>query len=60
MTRTTVIGTCGNCGGRVTVPTVWMGIYPPTPRCESCGKSPKEKHGPVIEMEDCNKHERTN
>ena len=32
-----VCGTCGNCGGRVTKPTNWMGIYPPKPTCERCG-----------------------
>ena len=44
-------GTCGNCGGRVSVPTIWLGIHPPTPQCESCGAVPKNAHGPVIEME---------
>lgn len=43
------IGTCGNCGGRVIVPTVWWGIYPPVPSCESCGATPRN-HGPVIDM----------
>ena len=44
-------GTCGNCGGRVSTPTVWYGIHPPTPRCDSCGAIPKNPHGPVIEMQ---------
>lgn len=46
----TIVGTCGSCGGRVTVPTAWWGIYPPRPTCESCGALAAE-HGPVIEME---------
>jgi hypothetical protein len=45
-----VIGTCSLCGGRVTVPTVWMGIVPPDPTCGSCG-AVKASHGPVIEMQ---------
>lgn len=32
-----VVGKCGVCGGRVTVPTIWWGVVPPTPTCESCG-----------------------
>lgn len=39
------------CGGRVVVPGVWNGIYPPTPHCESCGAFKKESHGPVVDME---------
>ena len=46
------IGTCGRCGGRVSVPRVWMGTIPPTPTCESCGAIPREAHGPVIPMQD--------
>lgn len=34
------IGTCGVCGGQVTEPTIWHGIYPPVPRCLSCGRTP--------------------
>lgn len=43
-----IIGTCGLCGGRVTVPTVFMSIIPPTPTCESCGAQVAE--GPVLPM----------
>lgn len=25
------IGACSVCGGRVTVPDTWLGIYPPVP-----------------------------
>jgi len=31
-----VVGKCSICGGRVTVPDVWMGINPPIPQCENC------------------------
>jgi hypothetical protein len=44
-----VVGRCGNCGGSVTVPRVWMGIYPPTPQCQSCHATPKPR-GPVLDM----------
>ncbi len=43
------IGQCGNCGGSVVVPTVWMGVIPPVPTCTRCGATAKPK-GPVIEM----------
>lgn len=43
------VGTCSLCGGRVTVPDVWMSIIPPTPTCEQCGAVAAE-HGPVIPM----------
>lgn len=32
-----VVGKCGHCGGKVTVPDVWFGVIPPDPTCESCG-----------------------
>lgn len=44
-----IVGTCGNCGGRVTVPTVYHSIIPPVPRCESC-KATVAAHGPVLPM----------
>lgn len=44
------IGTCSICGGAVTVPQVWHGIIPPTPRCSSCGAVPATTYGPVIQM----------
>ena len=43
------IGQCGNCGGSVVVPTVWLGVIPPVPTCTRCGATAKPK-GPVIEM----------
>lgn len=43
------VGTCSLCGGRVTVPSPWYGVIPPTPRCEGCGAEAAD-HGPVIQM----------
>lgn len=31
------VGKCGDCGGVVSVPTVWLGVVPPRPTCEACG-----------------------
>lgn len=31
------IGTCSQCGGVVSIPTVWYGVTRPVPSCESCG-----------------------
>lgn len=45
------VGTCSKCGGRVTFPSAWMGLKPPIPRCESCGATKNQPHGPVIEMQ---------
>ncbi len=44
------VGTCSNCGGRVSVPQNWCGVNPPIPTCEGCGARPREKYGPVIDM----------
>ncbi len=44
-----VIGTCSVCGGRVLVPSVWWGVIPPVPTCESCHATARS-HGPVIDM----------
>lgn len=41
------VGTCGRCGGPVTVPSVWMGLLPPTPTCQKCGATMKNSHGPA-------------
>lgn len=49
MTRS--IGTCGLCSGPVTVPSIWMGVYPPTPRCSHCGAIPLHAHGPRLPMQ---------
>lgn len=41
------IGTCGNCGGRVSFPTHMVN---PVARCESCGATPRESFGRIIPM----------
>lgn len=48
---TRTVGTCGRCGGAVTVPMAWLGVYPPTPQCCRCGATPKQSHGPILDME---------
>ena len=45
------VGTCGRCGGPVTVPLVFHSISPPTPSCDACGARPKQAHGPVMDMD---------
>lgn len=47
----TTIGTCSRCGGRVSVPTIWHGVVPPIPTCESCGATKAQPHGPVVPMD---------
>jgi hypothetical protein len=47
----TILGTCGHCGGSVSVPTVYMSLVSPTPACDDCGRRPAAAHGPVIPME---------
>lgn len=49
MTQT--IGTCSNCGGRVSIPRAWLGINPPVPQCERCHATAKQPHGPVVDMD---------
>lgn len=44
------IGTCSICGGRVTVPSIWLAVIPPTPTCENCGATAAPNNGPVIPM----------
>lgn len=48
MNRT--VGTCGACGGRVSVPAAWLGAVPPVPTCEACGRQAARPWGPVVEM----------
>lgn len=31
-----ILGECSICGGNVIMPTIWHGIYPPTPTCSTC------------------------
>lgn len=49
MSREITVGTCSICGGRVSLPSVWFGVIPPVPTCDSCGAI-KADHGPVITM----------
>ncbi len=43
-------GTCGNCGGPVTVPDMWGDSIPPVPRCNDCGATAKKPFGATIPM----------
>lgn len=45
-----VIGTCGNCGGPVSLPVAWYGTQRATPTCENCGAKAKVAHGPTLPM----------
>lgn len=45
----TIIGKCSICGGRVTVPHIWMSVEPPSPTCDGC-HAVAENTGPVIPM----------
>lgn len=42
------IGTCSLCGGPVSLPNMSVN---PIARCEQCGATAKNPHGPVIPME---------
>jgi len=42
------MGTCSQCGGRVTVPEAWYGTRPPIPACENCGARMEKPWGPII------------
>lgn len=47
-----VVGKCGACGGVVTVPNVWMGIYPPVPQCNSCHRvADQTAKMPIVPMQ---------
>lgn len=44
-----VIGKCSQCGGPVSIPTVWHSVDRPVPQCEWCGAVASETEGlPVI------------
>jgi len=32
-----IVGKCSQCGGVVSVPTIYHSVKPPTPSCERCG-----------------------
>ncbi len=42
-----IVGTCSICGGPVSASTHHIR---PVPTCESCGATPREAYGPVIDM----------
>jgi hypothetical protein len=43
------IGRCSECGGVVSIPTVWHSVSRPVPSCEACGAVADEtSHLPVI------------
>jgi hypothetical protein len=52
----TPIGTCGECGGPVVVPTMMVN---PTPHCARCGAVARNPYGPRVEMEPGSPRERT-
>jgi len=44
-----IVGTCSICGGAVSAPEVWHGIFPPQQTCQQCG-AVAAFNGPVIPM----------
>lgn len=50
-----IIGTCGNCGGPVEIPSMMVN---PVPKCTKCGATPKNLFGPKIDMEPPSKKEK--
>lgn len=44
-----LLGTCSLCGGDVTVPATWHGVFPPTAECTKCGAIPANSK-PTVEM----------
>lgn len=46
-----VIGSCGRCGGPVTMPMYWGGTVPPVGTCQRCGATAKQSGSPVIDMD---------
>ena len=45
-----IVGTCGNCGGPVTMPEMWLSLNKSGPRCERCGARACEGFGPPVPM----------
>lgn len=45
------VGTCSECGGRVTLPDSYMSVIPPVPTCQKCGARKKQPFGAVIQMD---------
>lgn len=50
MNNDQIVGTCGLCGGPVTLPRVWHGVIPPAAACSDCGAYVKKDYGPVLPM----------
>ena len=48
----TPVGTCVACGGPVTVPGAWLGVIPPVPTCERCGRQAANGYGPKMTMQE--------
>jgi hypothetical protein len=44
------VGTCGLCGGAVTLPIAYWSVIPPVPTCSECGATAKQDHGPIMPM----------
>lgn len=45
-----IVGTCGICGGPVTLPRIWGGVNLPPKTCATCGATAKESYGPILPM----------
>ncbi len=51
--NTTIVGLCSICGGKVTVPSMWMSVIPPVPTCSKCGATQRAQadNYPIIDMD---------
>ena len=49
MNEVRVIGKCSICGSFVVVPSIWLGVNPPTPTCQGCGAT-KDDDLPEVKM----------
>jgi hypothetical protein len=48
-----ILGICNLCGGNVTVPDVWPGIFLPKGKCEDC--EAEIANGPILVMKKARK-----
>lgn len=46
-----LVGICGHCRGRVTIPGIWFSVTPAVPTCDSCGRVAATPGLPVLDME---------
>ena len=46
-----VVGRCSQCGGEVTVPSIWHGVEAPKASCSRCHAIQSNQHLPIIPME---------